>query len=118
VKTSELIQWQWKDYHTFHQSKTNLIIHLVTTPIFIAALFATLYFLVQLKLLLAGLSFLVLVIAFGAQGYGHSLEKNPSIPFASPKQAFQRIFLEQLVTFPRFFFTGGVDKAMKKKNSE
>ena len=115
MKTTELIQWQWKDYHTFHQSKTNLIIHIVTMPIFVLALLCVIYFAVQLQWMASAISFIVMLIAFGAQGYGHSLEANPSIPFANAKQAVQRIFLEQVINFPRYVINGGFIKALKKK---
>ena len=115
MKINELMTWQWQDYHSFHQSKTNLVIHLVTMPVFVLALLASLYFLLQFNWLAAGLAFMTLLVAFAAQGYGHSLEAKPSIPFASPKQAMQRILLEQIITFPRYLMTGGVTKALNKK---
>ena len=114
MNLKELIAWQWKDYHQFHQSKVNLIIHIITMPIFALATLATVFFAIQLNWLAALGSIFAVIVAFGLQGIGHAQEKNPSIPFASPAQAIKRILLEQFVSFPKYLLTGGFSKAMLK----
>lgn len=54
-----------------------------------------------------------MALAMVAQGRGHAIEASPPIPFAGPADALGRIFLEQLVNFPRFVLTGGLAKAWR-----
>ncbi len=115
MKLKELMSWQWRDYHQFHQSKVNLIIHVITTPIFILACLAMVFFALQLKWLAALGSLFLVFVAIGLQGFGHNKEENAPIPFDSASQAVKRILLEQFVSFPKYIWTGGVAKAMKKK---
>ena len=34
---TNLIRWQWSGYRATHQNKTNLLIHLIAVPLFMAA---------------------------------------------------------------------------------
>jgi hypothetical protein len=102
----QLLKWQWEGYPQFHQDKLNLVIHIFAVPAFVGSLFNVVWSLAHLWLLSAAFSAVGMAIAFVAQGIGHKREKNPSIPFDGPADAVSRIFVEQLVTFWRFVFSG------------
>lgn len=113
-----LVRWQWDGYPLYHRARTNLLIHIVLVPVFLAG---NILLLAGLALrswpsALAGLA--AMVLSFASQGYGHGRESNPPIPFAGPANAFARIFLEQWVTFPRFVFSGGWSRALRAAASQ
>jgi len=33
---AELLKWQWDGYPRYHQSRTNLLLHIVVVPLFLA----------------------------------------------------------------------------------
>jgi len=103
--TPNLVSFQWNGYRRAHGARLNLLIHALTSPLFLGG-FATLPFapLVGLGLLLS---------AFVAQAVGHRTEQNPPEPFRSPLDVLARFFLEQFVTFPRFVLSGGFARAWR-----
>ena len=111
---ANLVRWQWEGYPTFHTTKLNLMIHIVAVPVFLANLFALLLALVTMHWISALESLLGMVVAFAVQGFGHKREREPAIPFDGPVDAITRIFSEQLVTFPRFVFSGAWLAAWKR----
>jgi len=104
---SQLIQWQWTDYSKYHLSRNNLLLHIVAVPAFLIANIALVLALLQGNWIKALLALLVMALSFAAQAVGHGKEANPSIPFASPANAFGRIFAEQWINFPRYVLSGG-----------
>lgn len=48
------------------------------------------------------------------QGRGHRLESTAPVPFAGPFDVISRIFVEQLVTFPRFVLSGEFVRAWRR----
>jgi hypothetical protein len=109
---AELIRWQWKDYRSFHQSRANLLLHIVAVPLFLIANVALVRALLQGHWLGAVVPLVVMALSFAAQAVGHGKEANPSIPFSSPANAFGRIFVEQWITFPRYVLSGGWYRAL------
>ena len=103
----ELLQRQWNGYPKYHQSRPNLLIHIVFVPTFLAGNvgFVTAVFLRTWNLGIASLA--IMVVSLAIQGRGHRQEVNPPEPFTGPVNAISRIFLEQWVTFPRFVISGG-----------
>ena len=55
---SQLLRWQWESYPKYHQSRPNLLIHIVAVPLF---LFGTIVFVGAI----AQLSVSLLAVAFG-----------------------------------------------------
>jgi hypothetical protein len=117
-RSPSLLAWQWSGYPTYHGSRRNLVIHLVTQPIFVMGVFSVVTaplagslvgIAVRFASGLGGMAFAMI-----AQGRGHAMESSPPIPFAGPVDAIGRIFLEQLVNFPRFVITGGLAKAWRE----
>ncbi len=112
MNPSELITWQWTDYRSFHQSRANLLLHIVAVPLFLIANIALVLALLQGLWIKALLAVLVMALSFVAQAVGHGKEANPSIPFSSPANAFGRIFIEQWINFPRYVLSGGWYRAL------
>ena len=50
-------------------------------------------------------------LAMAIQGRGHRLETTAPVAFTGPGDAISRIFVEQLITFPRFVLSGGFARA-------
>ena len=117
MRLSELVKWQWEGYATFHQSRTNLLIHIIFVPLFIISFIALLLAVLSLDLPQACSALVSMLIAFGLQGFGHQQETNPALPFTSFKNAITRILLEQLYTFPKFVLQGKWYKALRASAS-
>jgi hypothetical protein len=100
-----LLSWQWSLYPDNHRTRRNLLLHLLTVPLFEVGTLAVVgAFLVSGWLAIAGV--LAMAVAMALQGAGHGKEAVPPVPFASPFDALARIFVEQWVTFPRYVLSG------------
>jgi hypothetical protein len=114
-RSPSLLAWQWNGYPAYHGSRANLILHLVSWPFFVSGFLSLLTApfaggIVAIALrALGGIVTMALVMV--VQGRGHRMEMSPPVPFNGPGDALGRIFLEQLVNFPRFVLTGGLSKA-------
>ena len=115
MSIAELLEWQWQGYHRYHQTRTNLLIHIVAVPVFLVSNILVIVALVSLCVAhIARLSLVLGAIAIGSmalallmEGRGHGLEPVPPEPFTSKVNAVGRLFLEQWITFPRFVVSGG-----------
>jgi hypothetical protein len=112
-----LLQWQYNLYTNNHQERHNLLIHIVTVPIFwlgsvllISGLFASLWG--------SLLGLLSMIAAVAAQGRGHRKEANAPEPFLGPLDVVTRIVAEQWITFPRYVLSGGLLRAWRSPRSE
>lgn len=103
--TPNLFAWQINNYPLSHADRRNLLIHALTQPLFVAGLFLTVLG------FWPGLAGMALAVA--AQGRGHKLEAEAPAPFRSPLDGIVRLVVEQLVTFPRFVFSGGFARAWR-----
>lgn len=114
MTASKLLAWQWEDYARYHQSRVNLLMHIVLVPLFLAGNVA----LVAGTVRLAGIEVLIgvgsMAVSMALQGRGHRGESVPAAPFSSMGNALARIFLEQWITFPRFVATGGWWRAFRR----
>ena len=100
-----LIPWQWSLYPDNHRARRNLVLHVLTVPLFQAgglALLAAPF--VSGWLALGGV--VAMALAMAVQGAGHRGESVPPVPFAGPLDALSRIFVEQWITFPRYVLSG------------
>jgi hypothetical protein len=98
--------WQWSLYPDGHRDRRNLIVHILTVPLFMAGtVAAVLSPLLGWPYLPAGL--VAMVAAMAVQGATHRMESTPPVPFRGPADVLARIFVEQWLTFPRFVLTGG-----------
>jgi hypothetical protein len=109
-----LLQWQWQGYPDNHQDRRNLLIHILTVPLFMSGTVAlVLAPWLSLWLLAAGPA--VMATAMALQGRGHARETTPPIPFAGPLDVATRIFVEQWITFPRFVASGAWSAAWRAR---
>jgi hypothetical protein len=99
-----LLDWQFSHYPEAHRNRRNLLLHVLTVPLFMAGTVA-----VALAWLSPWLLFglVAMMLAMALQGRGHAQEDSPPIPFRGPRDVFARIFAEQWITFPRFVLSGG-----------
>ena len=113
-RSAGLLAWQLEGYPRNHTDRRNLIIHVVTVPIFWAGTVALLASPLAWWLAPAGLVAAVLAIAL--QGRGHRLEPQAPIPFRGPGDAIARLLVEQWITFPRFVLGGGLARALRARD--
>ena len=111
---TELLRWQWDGYPTYHQSRANLLLHIVVVPLFWVGNIGLVVALFSLSWLLSLVSIAAMVVSVALQGRGHAQEAVPPVPFSSPVNAVSRIFLEQWVSFPRYLLSGGWLQALRK----
>ncbi len=107
----DLLEWQWNGYGRFHRNRTNVKLHVLTVPIFMAATVLLAVAAVRLSPLLGALALAGLVLPVLVQGKGHAMEERKAIPFTGAGNAVARLFLEQWVTVPRFVLSGGWSRA-------
>ena len=113
MNVSELLRWQWEGYQRYHQSRANLMLHIVVVPLFLLGNVALVAGLVRGGWLLVLGGAACMLVSVALQGRGHASEPVASIPFTGPANAVARIFLEQWVTFPRYVLTGGWARALR-----
>jgi hypothetical protein len=109
----QLFRWQWDGYPRFHQSRANLVLHVLVVPLFLAENILLVLALARAWWLTALISFVAMAVSIALQGHGHGQESVPPEPFTGRLNAVTRIFLEQWITFPLFVFSGGWLKAMR-----
>ena len=111
-REASLLSWQLHEYPHAHADRRNLAVHALTVPLFMAGTLAVL-----LAPLLGGwlvaASIPAIVLPIMAQGRTHRLEARAPAPFRGPRDVAARLFAEQLVTFPRFVFSGGFAQAWR-----
>ena len=108
-----LLAWQWKRYPPFHRNHTNLLVHALTAPIFVAGTLALAVspFVQSLSLGLGGLGAMLGVMVL--QGRTHRAEQVRPAPFRGPLDVAQRIFVEQWFTVPRYVLSGEFARALR-----
>ena len=114
MSIGELLQWQWAGYPRYHQSRANLLIHIVAVPLFLVGTVALVVTAVQLSLVALAVAIGCIVVAVALQGRGHRLERVPPEPFSGPLNFAARLLLEQWVTFPRFVLSGSWGVALRE----
>ncbi len=102
-----LLEWQWSDYAAKHQNRLNLLLHIVTVPLFQIGTLIFLSGLLTRSGAVAAVGVICMAGALAVQGRGHKLEPEMPTPFDGPADFLSRFFAEQWVTFPRFVLSGG-----------
>jgi len=107
------MEWQWEQYPKAYRDRRNLLIHAATVPLFAAGVLLIVAApWLGLWALVGGAALLPLVMSM--QGRGHCLESAAPVPFAGPFDVMSRIFVEQLITFPRFVLSGEFVRAWRR----
>ncbi len=101
-----LLEWQWSDYAPKHRNRTNLLLHIVSVPLFQVGTVILAYAVIRLSGAAAGLALACMLAALVAQGRGHGLEREAPEPFKGAEDLVSRFIAEQWVTFPRFVLSG------------
>lgn len=109
-RNQPLLTWQYSSYSTYHAARSTLLVHLVTVPMFHFGLWAILVS-PWLGWPLAAGGVVSLLLPAVAQGATHKRELVPPAPFLGPADVVLRLVAEQLVTFPRFVWSGGFRRA-------
>lgn len=117
MNTADLSRSQPEGYARYHQSRSNLLLHIVFVPLFLAGNVTFLVALVERRWLLALGAVALTVLSLALQGRGHRREPVAPRPFTSPLNAVARIFLEQWVTFPRFVLSGAWRQALRNQSA-
>jgi len=117
MNTSSLLQAQWQGYTRYHQSRSNLLLHILFVPLFLAGNVAFLVALLERRWLLALGAAAFTGFALAIQGRGHRREPVPPAAFTGPFNALARILLEQWVTFPRFVLSGAWARALRERRT-
>jgi Protein of unknown function (DUF962) len=115
MSSSRPLRSQWAQYARYHQSRSNLLLHIVFVPAFLAGNVALPIALFERHWLLAIGAVAVTALSIAIQGRGHRGEPVPPRPFTGALDAIARIFLEQWVTFPRFVLSGGWRQALARR---
>ncbi len=95
-----------KTYAQVHTHRTNLLIHLIAVPLFIAAHFGLVSAIAQQKPLPALMWISLAVVSLGMQRQGHALEAKTPAPFRNSLNFVTRLYIEQFYTFPKFVLLG------------
>ena len=111
----KLLRSQWEGYARYHQSRANLLIHIVAVPLFLVGTIALVSAFFHLSLMLLAVALGSIVVALALQGRGHRLETVLPQPFTGPFNFLSRLFVEQWVTFPRFVISGAWSAAVRKR---
>jgi hypothetical protein len=110
----QLVSWQWSLYAEGHHQRANLLIHILTVPLFLAGTVAVAGGVFQPWLFAVGPA--AMAAAMALQGRGHKQESTPPVPFQGPLDVVSRIFVEQWVTFPRYVLSGGFGRAWRQSS--
>lgn len=113
-----LLAWQYGLYPGAHASRTNLLLHAATAPLYLAGTVVLAASLLTLRPLgaLAGVGLMAATMA--AQKRGHGTESVTPKPFLGPGDLLVRLFVEQWVTFPRYVLSGGFGRAWRASSAE
>lgn len=109
-----ILRWQWEGYPRYHQSRWNLLLHIIFVPVFLLGNIVLVLGLAQLSWLPVLVGAAAMGLSMFLQGRGHELELVPAEPFTGALNAVLRILLEQWITFPRFVLSGGWSRAIRK----
>jgi uncharacterized membrane protein YGL010W len=101
-----LLAWQWSDYPAKHQSRANLLLHIVAVPVFELGTLVVLYGAARRSPLAVLIGAVAAAISIAVQGRGHRLEPETPAAFDGPLDFVSRLLAEQWVTFPRFVLSG------------
>ena len=101
----QLVTWAWRETPPVHKSGTNLLIHLIAVPLFVAG-HVLLIVGAFLSWWLAAIALASILGSLILQGVGHSLEREQVPPFTGPRDFLRRLYAEQFCNFWRFLGSG------------
>ena len=114
MSLSELLRWQWAGYPRYHQSRVNLLLHIIVVPVFLLGNIGLVTAIARASWVMGVGGAIAMVASMALQGFGHRREPVPPEPFTSGLNALSRILCEQWVTFPRFVVSGSWYQAWRQ----
>ena len=108
-----LLAWQWSMYAEGHRDRRNLLVHVLTVPVFLLGTCAVVAA-PWLGWPAAAAGPAAMTVAMALQGRTHRREAVSPAPFRGPLDVLARIFAEQWITFPRYVLSGGWARAWRK----
>ncbi len=102
-------------YAQVHSHPTNLRIHLIAVPLFIAAHLGLFYGIIQQELLSILMYVGFAVLSLGLQRWGHTLESKAPAPFRNGWDFLTRLYTEQFYTFWMFVLSGEFQKKWTRR---
>ncbi len=108
----DVYNWQWKGYARAHRDRVNLLVHLVTVPLFWLGVLLAVSAIAFERTALALYLPLLWLIGMTAQGQGHRREAAEVERFLGPIDFIVRLLIEQFVTFPRYVLSGAFRRAL------
>jgi hypothetical protein len=109
-----LLSRQWQSYAQYHQSRSNVLLHIVAVPVFMIANALLVVALVRGAWVASVAALAMMAGSTIAQGRGHRLEINRPEPFTGALNVVGRILAEQWLTFPRFVLSGGWSRVLRQ----
>ena len=113
----QLVSWAWRETPPVHKSGTNLLIHLIAVPMFVAG-HVLLIVGVLLWWWLVAIALASIVGSLILQGVGHSLERQQVPPFTGPRDFLRRLYAEQFCNFWRFLGSGQWHAHFRSRHNE
>ena len=107
------LTWQFETYPKNHTTRANLVVHIITVPMFHLGLLSLIVAPISLNAGAVVSGFVGMALAVAIQGITHKREAVQPYPFRGPLDVLGRIFAEQLITFPRFFLSGAFFEAWR-----
>lgn len=108
---------QLQRYGRYHQSRSNLLLHIVFVPLFLVSNVVCLVCLAEHRWLIALAAVALMGLSLSIQGRGHGKEPVSPEAFTGPFNAISRLMLEQWVTFPRFLLSGAWRQALRNSSA-
>ncbi len=110
-----MLSRQLADYPRVHHRRRNLLLHAISNPLFLLGNLAIIVgpLIGAWSAMWLGLA---MPVAIAIQGAGHKAEPERPLPFSSPGELVQRLFVEQWITFPRFVIGGGFARAWRAQS--
>ena len=104
-----------KYYQNLHQSRLNLVLHIIGSILFISANLFLIYFIFNFDLFNLALSFSVIVLSIILQAIGHQFEPVQFEGFKGPFDFVKTFYVELIVVFPAFLFSPYFKENWNKK---
>ena len=71
MTATELLAWQWQGYARYHQSRANLLMHIVLVPLFLAGNVALIVGAIRLDWIEVVVGAVCMIMSMALQGRGH-----------------------------------------------
>jgi len=106
-----------KYYQNLHQTRINLVIHIIGSMLFIASNLSLVYFIVTTDLNGSLISIGLILLSIILQAIGHQFEPVQFEGFKGPFDFIKTFYLELVIVFPMFLFSPFFKENWNKKRA-